>query len=92
MDVAQNGAVVRQTHTKRLNADYIHKKKPKRIKTLPAGTLNAVLSMGNPTHPNTRVSLRYDETMGVSVFVAGAPLRKYDYVSFYSVKETLTGD
>ena len=30
--------------------------------------------------------------MGVSVFITGAPLRKNEYVSFYSVKETLTGN
>ena len=30
--------------------------------------------------------------MGVSVFVAAAPLRRNDYASFYAVKEELTGD
>ena len=30
--------------------------------------------------------------MGVSVFVAGAPLRRNNYVSFYAVKEELNGD
>ena len=35
---------------------------------------------------------RYEETMEVSVFVAGASLRRNDYVSFYSAKEALMGD
>ena len=30
--------------------------------------------------------------MGVSVFVAVAPLRRNDFVSFYAVKEELIGD
>ena len=55
-------------------------------------TLNAVLSPGNPNHPNTRVSLRYDETMGVPVFVAVAPLCQNEYAAFSTVKEALTGD
>ena len=54
--------------------------------------MDAVCNAGNPNHPKARVVLRYDETMGVSVFVAGARLRKNNYVSFYSVKDTFTGD
>ena len=37
----------------------------------------------------------YYDTMrlwGVSVFVAGAPLRRNDFFSFYSAKETFMGD
>ena len=67
-------ASMRQTHNQRINTDYIHKKKRKRTKHLPAVTLNAVRNTDNPNHPNTRVLLRYDETMGVSAFVVGAPL------------------
>ena len=72
--------------------DYIQRKKPKRKRHLPAVTFTAVHFTGNPSHPNARVSLRYVESMGVSVFVAGAPLRRNDYVSLYAVKEILTGD
>ena len=92
VDLALTGTSVRQPHKHRKNTDYIHKKSHMRIRHLPAVTLTAVRNTGNPNHPNARVSLLYDETMGVSVFVAGTPLRRNDYVSFYSVKESLTGD
>ena len=54
--------------------------------------LTEVRITGNPTDHNIRVALHYSNEMGVSVFVAGAPLRRNDYVSFYDVKEELTGD
>ena len=53
--------------------------------------MDAVFNAGNPNHSKARVILCYDEKMGVSVVVAGVPLRKNEYVSFYSEKETLTG-
>ena len=92
VDIALTGTSVKQKHKHRENTDYIHKKKCMRKSHLPAVTLNAVRNTGNPNNPNARVSLLYDQTMGVSVFVAGAPLRRNDYASFYSVKESLTGD
>ena len=82
---------LRGTNKHRINADYMNKKH-KRTNPLPAITLDAVCNAGNPNPLKARVFLRYDDTMGVSVFVSGAPLRKNDYVSFYSVKEALTGD
>ena len=88
VDLVLIGTSVRQRHKYRRKTDYIHKRKSH----LPAVTLNAVRSTDNPNHPNARVSLLYDETMGVSVFVAGAPLRRNDQVTVYSVKESLTGD
>ena len=72
----------------RINTDYIRKKMPKRNKLLMAITLEAACNAGNPNNPSVRVLPKYDETMGVSVFVTGAPY----YVSFYSMKEILTGD
>ena len=40
----------------------------------------------------TQTTLMLGYIKAVSVIVSGAPLRKNDYVSFYSVKELLTGD
>ena len=54
--------------------------------------MNAERNTDNPNHPSARVLLRCDDTMGVFVFVAGAPLRRNDYVSFYPVKKSLTGN
>ena len=53
------------TNKHRINADYIHKKRPKRNKLLPAITLDVVRNPGNPSHPSARVLPKYDKTMGV---------------------------
>ena len=86
VDADPNGAVVRQLRKQRSNPGYIHKKKPKRAKHLPAVTLNAVRCPGNPDHPNAGVSLRYNETRGVSVFVAGASVRTTTFPSIQGRK------
>ena len=52
---AQN--TIRGPNKQRINADYIQNKR-KRINHLPAVTLTAVRSTGNPNHHNTRVLLQ----------------------------------
>ena len=80
VDITSIQHTSRGSNHQRINADYIQRKR-KRIKHLPAVTLTAVRSTGNPNHHNTRVLLQYSDTMGVSVFVA-----------FYAVKGELIGD
>ena len=64
---------VRATNKQRINVDYLHKKKPRQITPLPAMNLDAGRNAGNPNPTNARVLIRDDETMGVSVYVAGDP-------------------
>ena len=90
-DTAADQHTIRGPNKQCINADNIQRKH-KRIKHLPAVTLTAIRSTGNPNHHNTRAQLQYSDKMGVSVFVAGAPLRRNDYGSFYAVKGELTGD
>ena len=71
--------------------NYIQKKR-KRIKNLTQVSLTAVRYTGNPNHHSARLRLEHSKEMRWSVFVTWAPIRMNDYVSFYSVKETLTGD
>ena len=60
VDQALTGTSVRQPDKSRKNTDYLHKKKYKRKRNLPAVTLTAVRNTGNPNRPNI---IKYDNDM-----------------------------
>ena len=85
-------STTRQTYKHSLYADYIHRKKSMRTRHLPAVTLTAVQNAG--TQITSMRGCHYDmlSQWECQYLVLVPLLRRNDYVSFYSVKETLTGD